>query len=284
MQNDPQNNKLLIIDSDIEAPGLTLIQGKLDEISFSYLDLLTLIQDNSDEENVLSIAANLIGNLTIPIETKQEKVEHIFLPTYRYEQQLYDLYASPQSITNSRNKEYVLAEILSSLAVKLGAKAVLIDLRAGISEYSAPLLLDPRVKKYCVTSTSSQSVIGTKKILNFISKGLDIDSTTLLPTILLSMVPKEFPQNEKEAIKEVMISCFKTTEDNEELFDNMVIELPFASELIHLTSLQQILFTLKDREMYETIYKLVEQNYKSIDKEGTFYSCLLYTSDAADEL
>lgn len=73
MQNDPQNNKLLIIDSDIEAPGLTLIQGKLDEISFSYLDLLTLIQDNSDEENVLSIAANLIGNLTIPIETKQEK-------------------------------------------------------------------------------------------------------------------------------------------------------------------------------------------------------------------
>ena len=106
-----------------------------------------MIQDNSDEENVLSIAANLIGNLTIPIETKQEKVEHIFLPTYRYEQQLYDLYASPQSITNSRNKEYVLAEILSSLAVKLGAKAVLIDLRAGISEYSAPLLLDPRVKK-----------------------------------------------------------------------------------------------------------------------------------------
>lgn len=272
MQNDPQNNKLLIIDSDIEAPGLTLIQGKLDEISFSYLDLLTLIQDNSDEEKVLSIAANLIGNLTIPIETKQEKVKHIFLPTYRYEQQLYDLYASPQSITNSRNKEYVLAEILSSLAVKLGAKAVLIDLRAGISEYSAPLLLDPRVKKYCVTSTSSQSVIGTKKILNFISKGLDIDSTTLLPTILLSMVPKEFPQNEKEAIKEKMISCFKTTEDNEELFDNMVIELPFASELIHLTSLQQILFTLKDREMYETIYKLVEQNYKSIDKEETFYS------------
>ena len=125
----------------------------------------------------------------------------------------------------------------------------MIDLRAGISEYSAPLLLDPRVKKYCVTSTSSQSVFGTKKILNFISKGLDIDSTTLLPTILLSMVPKEFPQNEKEAIKEEMISCFKTTEDNEELFDNMVIELPFASELIHLTSLQQILFILKDREI-----------------------------------
>lgn len=77
---------------------------------------------------------------------QSRKSRTYILPTYRYEQQLYDLYASPQSITNSRNKEYVLAEILSSLAVKLGAKAVLIDLRAGISEYSAPLLLDPRVK------------------------------------------------------------------------------------------------------------------------------------------
>ena len=52
-----------------------------------------------------------------------------------------------------------MAEVLSKLASSLGATAVLVDLRAGISEYSAPLLLDPRVKKYCVTSTSLQSVI-----------------------------------------------------------------------------------------------------------------------------
>lgn len=111
-----------------------------------------------------------MGTLTLPIETSQQRVEHFFLPTYRYEQQLFDLYASPQTITISRNKEYILAEVLSELAAQLGASAVLVDLRAGISEYSAPLLLDPRVKKYCVTSTSLQSIMGTKQVLNFTPK------------------------------------------------------------------------------------------------------------------
>lgn len=105
-----------------------------------------MIQDNSNVEEIVSTAGNLMGTITLPIETSQQRVEHFFLPTYRYEEQLFDLYASPQTITASRNKEYILAEVLSKLASSLGATAVLVDLRAGISEYSAPLLLDPRVK------------------------------------------------------------------------------------------------------------------------------------------
>ena len=70
--------------------------------------------------------------------------------------------------------------------------------------YSAPLLLDPRVKKYCVTSTSKQSIVGTKQILQFISKGLYIDTDTLLPTIFLSMIPDTFSISEKVEIKEKM--------------------------------------------------------------------------------
>lgn len=266
-----QKNKLLIIDSDLEAPGLTLIQGDLNAASFSYLDLLTLIQDNSNIDEIVSTAANLMGAVTLPIETKQQKVEHFFLPTYRYVQQLYDLYASPQSITTSRNKEYILAEVLSKLAEYLGAEAVLIDLRAGISEYSAPLLLDPRVKKYCVTSTSKQSIVGTKQILQFISKGLYIDTDTLLPTIFLSMIPDTFSISEKVEIKESLIDIFQTTEKTEELLDNIIVELPFASELIHLTSFRQILSVLKDRDMYYSIKKIVEQYYPEEMSKVDFY-------------
>ena len=128
LQKNPENSKLLIIDSDLEAPGLTLIQGDLNDSAFSYLDLLTLIQDNSNVEEIVSTAENLMGTITLPIETSQQRVEHFFLPTYRYEEQLFDLYASPQTITASRNKEYILAEVLSKLASSLGATAVLVDL------------------------------------------------------------------------------------------------------------------------------------------------------------
>ena len=272
IQSDPQHNKLLIIDSDLEAPGLTLIQGQLNETSFSYLDLLTLIQDNNNIEDIVSTSAELMGTLTLPIETSQQRVDHFFLPTYRYEQQLFDLYASPQTITTSRNKEYFLAEVLSQLASHLGVSAVLVDLRAGISEYSAPLLLDPRVKKYCVTSTSLQSVIGTSQVLNFISKGLAITEDALLPTIFLSMIPDSFSTTEKDQIKDRLTSCFQTTETTEELLDNMIVELPFASELIHLASLRQILSVLKDRDMYYTIEKLVLQYYQPDRSEEVFYT------------
>ena len=51
------------------------------------------------------------------------------------------------------------------LGKRLNVSAVLVDLRAGVSEFSAPLLFDPRVKKYLVTSTSYQSVKGTELLI-----------------------------------------------------------------------------------------------------------------------
>lgn len=272
IQKEPQNNKLLIIDSDLEAPGLTLIQGGVNDLSFSYLDLLTLIQDNNSIEKIVDTTVDLIGEMTFPIETEEQIVEHFFLPTYRYIEQLYDLYASPQTITNSKNKEYIIAEVLSKVADQIGAKAVLVDLRAGISEYSAPLLLDPRVRKYCVTSTSRQSIMGTRQILKFMSKGLSIKAETLLPKIFLNMIPDSFSNLEKEKIKISLKESFTTTEEEAEYLDNMVVELPFASELIHLTGAQQILSVLKDREMYYRIEEIVKQFYSPMDAERTNYS------------
>ena len=146
------------------------------------------------------------------------------------------------------------------------------DLRAGISEYSAPLLLDPRVKKYCVTSTSLQSIMGTKQVLNFIAKGLEVKEDSLLPTVFLSMIPDSFSTAEKDQIKENLISCFQTTETTEELLDNMIIELPFASELIHLSNLRQILTVLKDRDMYYAIEKLAMQYYQPTKSDEIFYT------------
>ena len=72
--------KLLIIDSDIEAPGLSWLQGKIDENGFSYLDLLTMLQDSQDIESVVEFATEQIRNSVISVETNQQTVEHFFLP------------------------------------------------------------------------------------------------------------------------------------------------------------------------------------------------------------
>lgn len=260
------NGKLLIIDSDIEAPGMTWIQDSLPEDTFSYLDLLSLIQDNEMIERTVELTLPKIVSSTITIESNKSKIDHYFLPTYRYINQLLDLYAKPDTIVNGKNKEYALAEILSKIGSRLGVGAVLVDLRAGVSELSAPILLDPRVRKYIVTSTSKQSISGTKIILNFLTKGLTIKEDTLLPNIIINMIPDNMSSEEKTEMYSFLLNDISIQEeDADSLFDNIVTELPFASELIHTTSMDQILNNLNDRDMYIRIKQLVAQNYEKIE-------------------
>ena len=113
---------------------------------------------------------------------------------------------------------------------------------------------------------------GHKTGFKFISKGLEVKEDSLLPTIFLSMIPDSFSTMEKDQIKESLTNCFQTTENTEELLDNMIIELPFASELIHLSNLRQILTVLKDRDMYYAIEKLVLQYYQPVKTAEIYYT------------
>lgn len=180
--------KLLVVDADIEAPGITWLTKGQEEAAFSFLDLLEITQEKENVDEIIELISDKMSELSIKIETEKTIVEHIVLPTYRYIEQLLDMYSSPESLAISYSKKYVLSEVLSKLGEKVNAELVLVDLRAGLSEFSAPLLFDPRVKKYLVTSTSYQSVKGTEILLNQLSKGLPLNENSKIPEILLTMV------------------------------------------------------------------------------------------------
>lgn len=255
---------LLIIDSDIEAPGMTWLQEDRSDDTFSYLDLLALIQDNKDVDEIVDLACSKLKLSTITVETTSRKIEHVFIPTYRYEEQLIDLYATPESVVNSKGKEYILATVISKICERLGLCAALIDLRAGISEYSSTLLLDSRVKKYLVTSTSTQSIRGTQMLLKYLLKGLNIGEDTVLPEIFLNMIPDALSENDKSDIIGELLQCYEQgvpADSDQQLTDNVITELPFASELIHLTSMHQIFQNLNGRGIYLKLEELINQNY-----------------------
>ncbi len=268
------NKKLLIIDSDIEAPGITWLMEESEDNVFSYLDLLEIIQGQDKVDDIITLAADKVNNITIKVETETRIVEHVVIPTYRYIEQLLDIYSSPESIVNSYNKKYWLAEVFSRLGEKIGADAVLIDLRAGISEFSAPILFDPRVKKYIVTSTSYQSIEGTKLLLQQLNKGLSINKSEMLPEILLTMGQNSY--NASGMIEDLMsLYHMNESEDgikgddsytDDSYTDDLLTELPFASELVHLGSLSDIMNALEGRDFYKNIYTLVKNDYKQQDK------------------
>ncbi len=66
---------------------------------------------------------------------------------------------------------------------------MLIDLRAGLSEFFCADTFDPRVKKYIVTSTSYQSVKGTEILLQQLNKGLPLNENSKIPEVLLTKLP-----------------------------------------------------------------------------------------------
>lgn len=267
LKNIKNSKRLLIVDSDIEAPGITWLTSNGDEPIFSYLDLLEITQGKDNIEEIVSAIADKVAEVTIKIETETSLVEHIVLPTYRYIEQLLDMYSSPESLAISYSKKYILAEVLSKLGEKLNAEMVLIDLRAGLSEFSAPLLFDPRVKKYLVTSTSYQSVKGTEILLQQLNKGLPLSENTLLPEILLTMIPEGL--NTSDITSDLIAAYDKNgTDENISLTDNLVTELPFASELVHLESIPQIMKNLDGREFYKQIHMLVRNSYFSDKKEN----------------
>jgi hypothetical protein len=170
------------------------------------------------------------------------------------------MYASPESLAISYHKKYILAEVLSKLGEKLNAEMVFVDLRAGLSEFSAPLLFDPRVKKYLVTSTSYQSVKGTEILLQQLSKGLPLDGTSKIPEILLTMVQDGLDITE---IKSELVAVYDQyiSDESISVTDDIVTELPFVSELVHLESLAKIMKNLDGKEYYKNILKIVENSY-----------------------
>lgn len=254
------SKKLLIVDADIEAPGITWLTMGHEETAFSFLDLLEITQKMDTVDEVVELISDKVLEFTIKIETEKTMVEHIVLPTYRYIEQLLDMYSSPESLALSYNKKYILAEVLSKLGEKVNAEMVLVDLRAGLSEFSAPLLFDPRVKKYLVTSTSYQSVKGTEILLNQLSKGLPLNGNTKIPEILLTMGQENVDTadiiGELTAVYDQYV-----TEDSISITDDIVTELPFASELVHLESLTKIMKSLNGRDFYRNIFDIVQNSY-----------------------
>lgn len=167
---DPQQNRpdargrVLLVDADFEAPGVTWMiasQGK--RVDFALKDFLVLLHGSSTGETsgVIALARKFLAN--------QELDGIVVLPATRDPVRLGPLRIEPGDLLTPERPPYFLTETLAELAHAVGADTVLVDLRAGTSELSAPVLLDPRVHRFFVTTVSDQSIRGTAHLIREIA-------------------------------------------------------------------------------------------------------------------
>src|SRR5215475_665179 len=167
---DPKQNRsdgrrrVLLVDADFEAPGITwMIASQGNRIDFALKDFLALLHGSptSDTSGVIALARKFLAN--------QEQDGIVVLPATRGTARLGPLRIEPGDLLTPERPAYFLTETLAELAHAVGADTVLVDLRAGTSELSAPILLDPRVHRVFVTTVSDQSIRGTAHLIREIA-------------------------------------------------------------------------------------------------------------------
>ncbi|MDR3146137.1 MAG: hypothetical protein LBU21_07655 [Treponema sp.] len=260
--------KALVVDADIEAPGLTLMAenyGFPSEDRVSYADILSIIHNSETGvlfDRVVNDIARSMTTSTIIVPGTDVNTDQFFIPAYRFDYQLLDNFIHPETIVSMPKRSFIIQEFFSRLGEILKVDVVIVDLRAGFSELSAPFLFDPRVKRVFVTATSKQSVMGTKNILDKVysssfsqKQGMNGDEIANM-TVLLTMIPKDFDADKLNGIAIDLLDAMPKNispemtgerhDEDDVILSDMVIEAKFSDNLIHLENIDQIIESIKD--------------------------------------
>jgi len=182
-----EKNKVLLIDADFEAPGISWL---IESSQISFADFLALIHGNLQNQD------RIIKQVSDNLKVNTLENDNLFiLPAFRGIKNGNPpiLEVKPEHIYKFSNNPFILTDILEKLAKEMGVDYVIIDLRAGVSELSSGWFFDPRVNKVFVTTLSSQSILGTTMMFNVLAKFQRdhqvADSNS--PFLIVSQVPKE---------------------------------------------------------------------------------------------
>lgn len=184
--------RVLVVDADLEAPGLTwLLRSRLPSSSVSLTDFLALIHSDTDPTATESI--RLVAD-----RVKDMQIEGMYvLPSFRTNDQFQSLEIKPEHLIHNAKDPFILTSALARLGKLLDVDAVIVDLRAGLSEISAGLLLDPRVYRVIVTTLSAQSMEGTQNLLALLGRlAPSRKADQPIPTLIATQIPEEYLQRQ----------------------------------------------------------------------------------------
>lgn len=266
--------KVLIVDGDMEAPGLTWLgEEQNGKYPISYIDFLNIINSKGIDDKIFEQISYVLENSQLTFHNSKMSVSQYFMPTYRLKDQLLNIYSNPERIMSGEKNKYIITDALSHIGHLLKADMVLVDLRAGISEYSAPFLFDPRVKKVIVSSTSKQSVVGTDLLLQQLKK----QKNNMIYSIVLTKVIKEvFTGKVKDEVYHTFIEDSHEIENDEienDIKNNTIIEVPHNPLLIHLGNLEHTCDVLnKVPDVTDSLMNITKEAFAYLEEGKIVYT------------
>lgn len=104
--------KILVMDGDLEAPGLTWMLEGRGQSSISYIDILSVMNFDNDTEDMVKGLAEQIRTSIMPVETDEIEVEQFFVPAYRDRKQVMNIFSNPERVLISKDNKFYITETI----------------------------------------------------------------------------------------------------------------------------------------------------------------------------
>lgn len=236
--------KILVIDADLEAPGLTYWSiAEKQQLFVSFIDFLESYHYPADD------LETSLAYLTKEIEKTAQSEGQItwyFLPAFIEDEELLDTPILPENLARNIDNSWNCSDAISRLGSHLKVDYILIDLRAGFSEISSPIIFDSRIQRFLVTTANKQSVEGTnlvlKKIGSIAPNSNKIDNQTYYdPSLIISLLTPELRAlSDFDNIIDTFQLGYIQPDDNNPYSTRLEIkETFFAQELLYINNWQE---------------------------------------------
>ncbi|OUL21962.1 hypothetical protein BV372_31030 [Nostoc sp. T09] len=235
---------ILVIDADLEAPGLTYWNRiEKQQAAVSFIDFLEVYHYSPIErEQTLSLFAREVKK-----SLKNEGKSNVyFLPACLDDEQLLDTPILPENLVRSPDGTWECGNAIHLLGEAVGADYVFIDLRAGLSEISSPIIFDPRIQRFLVTTINDQSVRGISLVLEQIGRVAPpeerVDNEKYYdPSLIVNMLTpelKSLPAVE-DALVRLQSAYLQSDKDN--IYSTRLDskETYFAQELLYINNWEE---------------------------------------------
>ncbi|EOC0060676.1 ParA family protein [Cronobacter turicensis] len=246
--------KILLIDGDLEAPGLTLWLDAENIGDVSFTNFLESLQySNGDFDKTLDFYTKELKKTSINIDGDSKEI--FVLPSALSLSGIMDMPVTPDIVSKNTSNPYILSDLIRMLGEKLEVDAIFIDLRAGFSELSSPLLFDPRIEHFFVTTIARQSISGISEILSKVNNSDKLINSEEInankPTVVLSMLTRTLRKLDAyaTAIEEINKAYPSINDDNISQSIEL-LEFDFDENLMSISSIKDALNSLKRSSIF----------------------------------
>jgi len=241
--------KILIIDADLEAPGVSFWLDEINTPTVSFVQLLEALHyPPKNVDGTLDFFVDELKKTSLNVAGSQREL--FVLPAALELIEIQDMPVQPEHLARNPENPWVLTDHLHELGKRVGADVVFIDLRAGLSELASPILFDPRVDHFFVSTVATQSVTGMAEVLKclytFNSQLSNEEREQAKPSVILSLLTKDLRNATvyEQALK-TLGQAYPSGPDDPLTSGVEWLEAEFLSTLMSISSIREAMDSLK---------------------------------------